>query len=248
MKWYLIYIWFPMAALAQTDSLVLRDVDLSDTTSIDSAYFSDAILSKDTFVINEFDPEFKNRYQESAFEYEKREQEAIKKLKEQDQDSDIDISNLFSFLPTLFKILVGLLLFYAAYMIVTVWLGKKGNWLFQKKNEKLLTYQEDIDITSETDLQAKIKEALNQNNFRLAIRYQYLYLLQLMSQNGIITYHKEKTNADYRYEIKNQALAQSFDYTSYIYDYTWYGGFEMSESQYEMARLAFEDTIKKVRL
>lgn len=247
MKWYLIYIGFPMAALAQTDSLVLRDIDLSDTTSMDSTYIPDNIVTQDTFVINEFDPGFKNRYQDPAFEYEKREQEAIKKLKEQDQDADIDMGNFFSFLPTLFKILVGLLLLYAAYMIVTVWLGKKGNWLFQKKNEKLLTYQEDIDITSETDLQAKIKEALSQNNFRLAIRYQYLYLLQLMSQNGIITYHKEKTNSDYRYEIKNQALAQAFDYTSYIYDYTWYGGFEMTESQYEMALLAFDDTIKKVR-
>ncbi len=236
-----------MAALAQTDSLVLRDIDLSDTTSMDSTYIPDNIVTQDTFVINEFDPGFKNRYQDPAFEYEKREQEAIKKLKEQDQDADIDMGNFFSFLPTLFKILVGLLLLYAAYMIVTVWLGKKGNWLFQKKNEKLLTYQEDIDITSETDLQAKIKEALSQNNFRLAIRYQYLYLLQLMSQNGIITYHKEKTNSDYRYEIKNQALAQAFDYTSYIYDYTWYGGFEMTESQYEMALLAFDDTIKKVR-
>jgi len=247
MKWYLIYIWFPMVAIAQTDSLVLRDIDLTDTTSMDSAYISDEIIGQDTFVINEFDSGFKNRYQDPTFEYEKKEKDAIKKLKEQDEDADIDMGNFFSFLPTLFKILVGLLLLYAVYMIVTVWLGKKGNWLFQKKNEKLLTYQEDIDITSETDLQAKIKEALNQNNFRLAIRYQYLYLLQLMSQNGIITYHKEKTNSDYRYEIKNQALAQAFDYTSYIYDYTWYGGFEMNEYQYEMAQLAFEDTIKKVR-
>jgi hypothetical protein len=247
MKWYLIYFWFPMLALAQTDGLVLRDVDLTDTTSMDSSYISDEIIGQDTFVINEFDPGFKNRYQDPTFEYEKKEKDAIKKLKEQDEDADVDMGNFFSFLPTLFKILVGLLLLYAVYMIVTVWLGKKGNWLFQKKNEKLLTYQEDIDITSETDLQAKIKEAINQNNFRLAIRYQYLYLLQLMSQNGIITYHKEKTNSDYRYEIKNQALAQAFDYTSYIYDYTWYGGFEMNESQYEMARLAFDDTIKKVR-
>lgn len=245
MKWCLVYIWFLVSPLPQTDSLDYQGVDSLETSTVDTNYIPDPLLTKDTFVVNEFHPEFKNRYKTADFEYEKKEKEAIKKLKEDDEIPDM--GNIFAFLPTLFKILLGLLLLYAAYMIVTVWLGKKGNWLFQKKNEKLLTYQEDIDITSETDFQEKIKEALNQNNFRLAIRYHYLFLLQLMSQNGNITYHKEKTNADYRYEIKNQALAEAFDYTSYIYDYIWYGGFEMNPSQYQMARLAFDDTIKKVR-
>lgn len=247
MKWYLIYFWFSMSDLTQVDSLVLRETDLVDTTSVDSTYISDAVISQDTFVVNEFDSGFKNRYQDPAFEYEKKEKEAIEKLKKQDEEANVDFGSFLSFLPTVFKILVGILLLYAVYLIVSVWLGKKGNWIFQKKNDKLLSYQEDIDITSETDLQSKIKDALDKKNFRLAIRYQYLYLLQLMSQNGIITYHKEKTNSDYRYEIKNQALAQAFDYTSYIYDYTWYGGFEMNGSQYEMAKLAFDDTIKKVQ-
>jgi flagellar basal body-associated protein FliL len=245
MKWCLIYIWFFVSPLPQTDSLDYQGVDSLETSTVDTNYIPDPMLTTDTFVVNEFQSGFKDRYKTADFEYEKKEKEAIKKLKEGDEIPDM--GNFFAFLPTLFKILVGLLLLYAVYMIVSVWLGKKGNWLFQKKNDPLLIYQEDVDISTETDLPSKIKEALEQKNYRLAIRYHYLYLLQTMTQNGIISYNKEKTNSDYRYEIKNQALAEAFDYTSYIYDYTWYGGFEMSSTQYDLAKLAFEDTIKKVR-
>jgi hypothetical protein len=67
-----------------------------------------------------------------------------------------------------------------------------------------------------------------------------------MSHKNIIELHKDKTNSDYQYEIKNAPLRQSFGYLSYIYDYAWYGEFEVSRSDYEHAAKAFDETLQMI--
>ena len=79
---------------------------------------------------------------------------------------------------------------------------------------------------------------------RLTIRYYYLWLLKIMAQKQIIEWDIEKTNSDYLYELKDQAQKEDFTYLSYLYNYIWYGEFEMDETTFAKAKNDFEKSIK----
>ena len=55
------------------------------------------------------------------------------------------------------------------------------------------------------------------------------------------------TNSDYLYEIKNPAQKHEFEYLSYLYNYIWYGEFELDDETFYKAKTAFENAIKSLR-
>ena len=68
-----------------------------------------------------------------------------------------------------------------------------------------------------------------------------------MSQRELIVWDIEKTNSDYVYEIKDEFLKQEFSYLSYLYNYIWYGEFDLEDETFNQAKTAFESAIKKLK-
>ncbi|WP_223034125.1 hypothetical protein [Hanstruepera marina] len=96
--------------------------------------------------------------------------------------------------------------------------------------------EENINTVNFDDL---ITSALKQNNYRLATRYMYLKSLKILSKKGIIDWHYDKTNSDYINEITNETTRNRFKRISYIYDYVWYGEFEIDENQFKRNQTDF---------
>ena len=96
-----------------------------------------------------------------------------------------------------------------------------------------------------TNFKTLINKALEKNNYRLAIRYHYLQVLKHLSKKGQIEWDTEKTNYDYYREIKDEKTREEFQYISYIYDYCWYGEFEISNEDYNKGALAFNKLLEK---
>lgn len=130
-------------------------------------------------------------------------------------------------------------------------------WLFVKLNPAYASapsgngpkvfFSEEEKIIKTEDISKLINKAISEENYRLAIRYHYLDTLRKMDQNGIIDYNFDKTNADYSAEIKTEALKNKFKRITRIYEYSWYGEFEVSQENYSLAENAFlktEDLIK----
>jgi hypothetical protein len=67
-----------------------------------------------------------------------------------------------------------------------------------------------------------------------------------MSAKQMIVWDIEKTNSDYLYEIKEESQKEEFAYLSYLYNYIWYGEFELDEATFLKAKTAFEKTIKSL--
>jgi hypothetical protein len=67
-----------------------------------------------------------------------------------------------------------------------------------------------------------------------------------MSAKQMIVWDIEKTNSDYLYEIKELSQKEDFAYLSYLYNYIWYGEFELDEATFLKAKTAFEKTIKSI--
>ncbi|KGO90093.1 hypothetical protein [Flavobacterium suncheonense] len=145
------------------------------------------------------------------------------------------------------KTLAVLVVLFVVYLIVKAIINKEGGWIFgksSKKKIKIAEFQEE-DIHN-IDFKTIIEKSKSANNYRLSIRYYYLWLLKRMSDSHIIEWDIEKTNSDYLYEIQRNSLKEEFQYLSYIYDYSWYGEFTIDEALFQKAEKAFIKTINSV--
>ena len=125
------------------------------------------------------------------------------------------------------------------YLLVRVLVNEKFNSIFTKKAKTIF----DIDLAEQhienLDLDALLNSALEDKNYRLAIRYHFLRILKRLSQKDIIEWHFDKTNTDYQNEIQQQQLQLGFKEVSYLYDYIWYGEQPIDESIYDTAKARF---------
>lgn len=125
------------------------------------------------------------------------------------------------------------------YLLVRVFINEKFNSIFTKKANTIF----DIDLAEQhiesLDLDTLLNAALEDKNYRLAIRYHFLRTLKRLSQKDIIEWHFDKTNSDYQNEIQQQQLKLSFKEIAYLYDYIWYGEQPIDESKYDTAKARF---------
>ncbi len=78
-----------------------------------------------------------------------------------------------------------------------------------------------------------LQEALENHNWRLAIRIRYLQTLKFLSDSEFIAWEPYKTNHEYSYEIEQIGLRQQFERISYYFDYAWYGEFDVNKEHYD---------------
>lgn len=239
----------------------------SDTITVDTAYVEEQDMyyeEQDSLFYDEeyeyiitpksFHPKFKEKYKGNDFNY-----EPIIETKETTAWDRFwkSVSNFFSRLfdfgsvgrslsglEILMKIIAFGIIGFVIYLIVKVIINKDGQWVFGK-NKKKITVSEMVEENIHTiDFKEIIKKSKQDKDYRLTIRYYYLWLLKSLSDKEIIEWDIEKTNSDYLYEIKSENLKDSFKYLSYIYDYSWYGEFEINETDFLKAEKAFLKAIQ----
>jgi uncharacterized membrane protein len=139
------------------------------------------------------------------------------------------------------KIIVYILLIvFAIYILVKLLVGDNASSFFSRKSKMVAPLNIQEEHIENIDLDSYIKNALKEENYRLAIRYMYLKSLKLLSLNNIIDWHFEKTNSDYYREIENITLKENFKKTSYLYDNIWYGEYALDKTGFENAEKDFE--------
>jgi hypothetical protein len=100
------------------------------------------------------------------------------------------------------------------------------------------------------DFDKQITDAINQKSYRIAVRLFYLYTLKKLADKQLIAWEINKTNHDYTEELSKSAggsrLHQDFEQATYYFEYVWYGDFKVNDSQFEKAKLLYEQFIKKI--
>ncbi len=128
----------------------------------------------------------------------------------------------------IYVILTGILIFVIYKIIGYRYSGFRYNSQNIKRPEFKI-FEENI---HDIDFVSEIKSALKNKNYRLVIRYKYLYVLKLFAEKEIIIVQPFKTNIDYLREIKQRGFGNDFNMLTYIYEHAWYGNFAISESTY----------------
>jgi len=150
--------------------------------------------------------------------------------------------------PGFFKIVEVLiyiiLIIIAIYIIIRLFVGTKAASFFTKKSKELAPLSFEEEHIEKINLDELIANALQQNDYRLAIRYMYLKTLKDLSVKNLIDWHFDKTNIDYYNELTSPALQQNFKTVSYLYEHIWYGEFSVDDTSFSSAKKEF-DNLKK---
>lgn len=211
-----------------------------------------------------FEDDFKDRYSGRKYNYEgkkivnktpartedyadyeaKRREEKLKEQEEKQNSNDTISFDLGPFSYIFYIILIAAVI-YLAYILVNE--GSSG--LFSRRQHQKLEDPEGITAENieRTDIEYLIESAEQNTDYRLAIRYYYLSILKALSLKKLIKIEDDKTNSEYLSEIFNTPHKDQFQYTSYLYDYIWYGEFPLDAEKYNTAKLHFQKLIKQIK-
>jgi hypothetical protein len=98
------------------------------------------------------------------------------------------------------------------------------------------------------DFNKAIADAVAQEVFNEAVRFQYLKTLKYLSDEGLISWKIDKTNTEYSYELKNDGLKQPFSQLTGLFERIYYGNFDIDKNTYIAAEKnfqSFENQISK---
>lgn len=98
------------------------------------------------------------------------------------------------------------------------------------------------------DFDQAIEEAVSQGRYRDATRLHYLKTLRNLSDRGLINWTKNKTNVDFARDLSGSALSAGFSDITRIYEYAWYGEFDVSETDYASVNKHFSQFEKQLPL
>ncbi|GAB5399788.1 MAG: hypothetical protein Aureis2KO_13730 [Aureisphaera sp.] len=220
--------------------------------------------SGDTIIESEreFDEDFRERYSDDRFNYEGKEvvtyrrggsgqyedykNEDNPKIEEQNNEEELEVDNPIQF-PILKWLLIGALVIAVLYLIFIL-LNEGGHGLFSTNRDRNISGEEELTAENigQIDIQSLIQKAEQSGDYRLAIRYYYILVLKTLSTRNFIKLEDDKTNEEYYREIKTQPFNKGFSYTSYLYNYIWYGEFPINKTQYNKAKGNFDNLIKNV--
>lgn len=205
--------------------------------------------------VRSFDASFKERYTDDTYVYEKPKKTegwftrsknwVLRKLR---QWFNLGASQAASeLLDVLMRITFFLILIAVIFFLVRAVLNSEGRWIFGRRSDKNVLSMEEVEVNIHTtDFRKMVQEAVKQGSYRLAVRYYHLWTLKKLSNAQLIDYDVEKTNSDYFYEIENKELQGGFRYTSYLYNYIWYGEFTVDQQQFTKAKQAFHQFINSI--
>ncbi len=133
------------------------------------------------------------------------------------------------------------IIFYLLCVAILIWavvrlVGVPFNSMFSREGQnKSLEFYVREEHIHEMDFPKAIAEAQKNMQWRLLIRLQYLFALKLLADKGRIEVKSGKTNHEYLYEIKEGEVRQPFERLSRIFEYTWYGHFEVNPAVLQSA-------------
>lgn len=147
---------------------------------------------------------------------------------------------------TFYYVISAIIILTALFFIVKFLIQNKDNLFFKRKDKEIKIDVNDLEqLIQHANFEGLISESEQQGNARQSIRLYYLWLLQYLKDKDMIEWDLNKTNGDYISEIKNENIRQKFSYLSYLFNYIWYGEFSINDTEYQRAKKAFLNFLRK---
>lgn len=118
------------------------------------------------------------------------------------------------------------------------------NFTFSKKIKKTQLRTEDfnaVEDIEELNVDDLLKQAIDEANFKLAIRLYFLRLLKSLHTKQIIEWKKDKTNSEYLAELFTKNLYyKEIRALTFAYEQSWYGEHTVTPEVFRILKQEFE--------
>ncbi len=144
----------------------------------------------------------------------------------------------------LFQTILWLLIIASFAVFVIIYLNNSNVRLFRKADKAIAEGEEDgveTDNIFEINYQREIDRAVNNGNYRLAVRLMFLRVLKNLSDKKVIQYKHDRTNFDYLLQLHSTKYYNDFFRITRNYEYSWYGQFDIAPEKFTIIRNDFED-------
>jgi hypothetical protein len=143
---------------------------------------------------------------------------------------------------------VWVLIITAFIVILVLFLSNANVSLMRKKPMEVPSdgqpHDEFMEDVLNMDHDREIRKAVEQGDFRKAIRFHYLQTLKQLSQKDLIQFRQERTDSDYVHQLYNTNYYKGFSRLTRHFQYAWYGKFSIKPELYGMIESEFS-TFKK---
>lgn len=136
--------------------------------------------------------------------------------------------------------LVILILAFIIYKLIA-----NSNYRANKKVKKIrLVDIDDIEQNlDKADVDPFLFDAINQENYRLAIRLYYLKVLKHLMELDWIKWKKDKTNSEYLRELSSKEFYTDFRLLTLMFERVWYGEVVLDDTTFKTAEQNFTSSI-----
>ena len=113
--------------------------------------------------------------------------------------------------------------------------GEKLSKPIQEDGETLNPHEKPLDA-----LEEELARHLKNNDFRAAVRVQYLITLKNLVEKELIKWQNEKTNYHYQRELSGNKVHADFRYVISVFERVWYGLYYINSEEYQQVANRFE--------
>ncbi|MGC6533092.1 MAG: DUF4129 domain-containing protein [Flavobacteriales bacterium] len=147
-------------------------------------------------------------------------------------------------------ILFGVVIIGLAYLLVFLVNRAQGSGRSRIKDgdgEHAYSFEELEEHIHETELEGYLRMALEESNFKAAVRVYYLMAIKALSENQWITWKRDKTNFDYVREMRKRPEHGDFRKLTYLFEVIWYGDTEIDQQVYRRISPSFDHFLKQLQ-
>ncbi|ATL46410.1 hypothetical protein COR50_04035 [Chitinophaga caeni] len=180
-------------------------------------------------------------------------------LKELKEDSDMDYEKDLRALdpehkkdakhfPLTIPILMSFFIVASIVLIVVIVYNSRGTLrrIFKSSKNNTFSAAGVPDAESKVDYRSLADAAMKEAHWAEAVRYLYLYTLQVLASSQKLILHKDKTNRDYVNELSGTELQMPFLALTRQYEITWFGKKNVDEARFSDIRFSFQSFLKSI--
>ncbi len=239
----------------KVDSALHERLEYEDKDVLVKRMFANTAVDTSTQVVKEFKPKFETKYRsDEDFNY-NQVNETYNYWQQLKKRLIAFLKKLFGYAPDapdpefitiVLKVISALAVIVVLVILIRIYIRSKNRSLFGKKNDKLtININDSEQLIQLADFSTLIAEYEKNQAYRTCVRLYFLWVLKSLKDKNAIQWLPDKTNSAYANGLQSSNLKQSFEYLAYIYEYVWYGEFELAQVDYSKAKEAFEHFIQK---
>lgn len=104
-----------------------------------------------------------------------------------------------------------------------------------------------VDEIEESDLDRFLREALESDNYKMAIRVYYLMIIKGLSDKELIKWKKDKTNRTYIREMKTTDYYKQFKQITGDFEKAWFGENEVTKNDFQRLQPEFQSFVNVIK-